>query len=139
MIITLHIIAVIFSLSVAVYADHMGYTWFRGKVLTLNAQKLHKIHTMMWIGLGALLITGFGLFWPAHQYLLTRPQFLVKMSFVAALIINGLVIGTLLDVTTKKKYQELTTREKIPLFISGVVSTASWIGALIAAFFIYPD
>lgn len=85
-----------------------------------------------------MIITGFLMFWPMREYLFTRPQFYAKMAFVVTLIVNGFVIGHLQDVATKKWFKELTLKEKLPLFISGGVSTLAWLGAAIGGFYILP-
>lgn len=120
-------------------ADHLGFDWIRGKKPMLNENEVHKYHTRVWIGLAGMIATGFLMFWPMREYLLERPQFLAKISFVLALIINGFVIGRLQKVSTTRKFTDLTLKEKLPLFISGAVSTISWISAAILAFFIVED
>ena len=86
-----------------------------------------------------MIVTGFALFWPTRHFLLTRPQFYVKMAFVVTLLANSFVIGKLKDTSTTRPCASLSTREKIPLFISGAVSTVSWLMATAAAFFLFPD
>lgn len=90
-------------------------------------------------GLVGMILTGFIMFWPMRDYLLDRWQFLLKMSFVLALVANGFVIGSIQKIATRKRYEELTRNEKLPMLISGVVSTVGWAGAAITAFFIVED
>lgn len=120
-------------------ADHMAFTWIRGKVITLNKESVETYHKRILIGLIFMIITGIVLAWPMKEYLLTRPQFFVKMGFVVALIVNSFVIGVLQKIAISKAYSSLTPREKIPLFISGAVSTISWLGAAAGGFFLIPD
>lgn len=86
-----------------------------------------------------MITTGLTLFWPMKEYLLTLPQFYIKMAFVATLICNGFVVGRLQKKASTRTFSSLSPRERTPLFISGAVSTLSWIGAIIAAFFLLPD
>lgn len=138
-ILPLHIISLIYVAWNVVHADHMGFNWIRSKVVTLNESTIKKYHHGSFIGLGLMIFTGLILFWPMREFLLTRPQFYAKMGFVTALFINGFVIGHLSKVSTSKSFASLTLGEKIPLFISGGVSTISWIGATIAALFLIPE
>ena len=120
-------------------ADYFGMLWIREKRKTLNEKKLRTLHTQAWIGLGLMITTGLTLFWPMKEYLLTLPQFYIKMAFVVTLICNGFVVGRLQKKASTRTFSSLSPRERTPLFISGAVSTLSWVGAIIAAFFLLPD
>lgn len=132
----LHLLSLLFVAWNVFHADHMGFDWIRGKVSVLNESVVKKYHTRTWIGLGLMIITGFILFWPMHEYLLGRTQFSIKMAFVVTLICNGFVINHLMKRATTHTFKELSFSEKLPLFISGAVSTIAWLGAAITAFFI---
>lgn len=120
-------------------ADHEAFSWIRGKKQTLNKKWLFKLHLWVGFGLIGMIISGGFLFWPARTYLLQNSlAFIIKMGFVAILIGNSFLIGGLLDVSATKPYASLTFAEKRPLFISGVLSSASWIGAALAALFLFP-
>lgn len=138
-ILPLHLLVLLYAVWNIFHADHLGLKWITGKINVLHKEDIRKYHVRVWIGLIGMIITGFIMFWPMHEYLLTRWQFLLKISFVIALVANGFAIGSIQDVATKKRFKELTLREKIPLFISGAVSSIGWIGAAIMAFFIIPD
>ncbi len=135
----LHLISLLYVAWNIVHADHMGFNWMRGKVDKLNDSEVKKYHHGSFIGLGLMIVTGIVLFWPMREFLLSRPQFYVKMGFVLALTINGVVIGYLSKISTTKTFSSLTLREKIPLFISGTVSTLSWIGAALGGLFLIPE
>jgi hypothetical protein len=132
----LHILSLIFVAWNIVLADHMGFEWIRGKISMLNKEKVSKYHIRTWIGLICMILTGSLLFWGERSYFLERIQFLIKMAFVIILICNGVVIGYLQKIAVTKKWNDLTLRQKLPLLISGAISTTAWIGAFIAAFFI---
>lgn len=134
----LHLMSLAFVAWNVVLADHMGFNWIRGKEQTLEEQKVRKYHIRTWIGLFLMIATGFTLFWPAREYLLTRTEFYVKMGFVVALFLNSFAIGRLSKISTEKTFASLSTKEKIPLIISGAISTISWIGAGIMALFLFP-
>jgi len=132
-----HIISLIFSGCVIVSADHDALLWLRGKKETLNPSRVELFHILTWIGLTALIITGFFLFYPARNFLIKSPIFILKMIFVAILVGNGFVIGSLSHVAKTRSFSSLQKGERVALFISGALSTVSWIGATITAFFIF--
>jgi hypothetical protein len=64
------------------------------------------------------------------SYLLSQTAFLVKMCFVAALVINGFLIGSVSRLASEKAFAELSSSERRRVFVSGAVSTIGWIGAV---------
>ena len=135
----LHLLSLAFVGWNVVLADHMGFTWMSGNKPLLDGKNVKKYHYRTLIGLGLMLVTGFMLFWPMREFLLTRTQFYIKMGFVLALVINSFVIGILSKIATIKSFTSLSVKEKIPLLISGAVSAVSWLGAILMAFFLIPD
>ncbi len=110
-------------------ADHSAFNWMRGKSEVISKRSLFMAHWIVTTALLGLVYTGLLLFWPQRDYLLTQPLFLVKMSFVAALLINAMVIEWLMHVAAVRPFNTLSTGQKMPLLISGAVSTLSWLGA----------
>lgn len=135
----LHLASLTYVAWNVVHADHLGFNWIRGKEQILDTLSVKKYHRGSWIGLGLMIVTGVILFFPMREFLLTRPQFYVKMAFVITLVCNGLVIGKLQHVATSRTFASLTFSEKLPLFISGAVSTLAWVGATLGGFFLIPD
>ncbi len=119
-------------------ADHEGMQWVSGKKPLLEWKKVFRLHLWVGFGLIGMLITGFLMFWPVRNYLLHNSlAFLIKMMFVAVLIGNSFLIGELTKISTKRTYASLSSAEKRPFFISGAVSTISWLGAATAALFLF--
>ena len=58
------------------------------------------------------------------------------MSFIIALIINGLIIGKIQKVAITHTWKNLNPKQRLPLIISGTVSTLCSLGAFTCAFFI---
>lgn len=133
----IHILSLIFSGCVIVTADHDAFSWFRGKKETLDPEKMELLHQLTWIGLTLLITTGFLLFYPARVFLLSNPVFITKMIFVTLLLGNGFAIGKLSHVAHTRPFSSLSKGERTKLFISGAISSISWIGATIAAFFLF--
>lgn len=131
---TLHIFSVLFSGGVIIAADKEAMGWFRGRTLTMNRSRVRIYHYLMWVGLGAVIVSGFFLFYPMWQFLVTNQLFIIKMLFVAILIINGILVGRLQDIALTRPYASLTLDEKLPLFASAAISVFSWLSAGILAF-----
>lgn len=119
-------------------ADHSALTWIRGKVDVVSPRLLLRLHWLVTIGLCGLIATGLLMFWPMRAYLMQEPQFWLKMSFVAALIVNSFIIDRLMHKATTHPFKSLTLAQKMPLFISGGISTLCWAGAATLAFFLLP-
>jgi hypothetical protein len=132
-----HILSLVFSLGLIVFADKQAFAWIRGKKLTLNAVLMRRVHLLMWAGLLLLAGSGLLLFLPMASYLLSQPLFIVKMFFVAILFVNAVLIGRLMEVATLRPFGSLSWVETLPLFVSGAVSTFSWACAIIIAFYFF--
>lgn len=134
----LHLASLAFAAWNIAHADHMAFTWMSGKTSLLDSKKVTKYHHGTWAGLILAIITGTITFFSVRSQI-QYPQFYVKMAFVSALVINSFVIGKLSKIPTTKTYASLSFKEKLPLFISGAVSTISWLGALAGGFFILAE
>lgn len=132
----IHIAAFFFSITFVVISDVHAGLWVWGKLPTLPQRRMLWLHRIVSLGLLVAAVSGVLLAWPVLDYLLATPAFIGKLIFVGALVINGVVIGRHLDLATERSFAELTTAERTPLFISGAVSTVSWIGAFILAGFL---
>jgi hypothetical protein len=135
----LHLLSLLYILWNIAHADHLGFSWMRGKIKILNEEKVHVYHRGSWVGLSCMLFTGFLLFLPMREYLLTRPQFYIKMAFVITLICNGFVIGKLQKTATTKTYASLSFYEKAPLVTSGAISITAWIGSIVTSFYLIEE
>ncbi|TSC55023.1 MAG: hypothetical protein LiPW30_489 [Parcubacteria group bacterium LiPW_30] len=133
----IHVAALVFSVVGIFLADHQAFNWILGKTPTLDKKTLLKYHHWVLLGLFLMIITGAILFWPMREYLLQDFVFGIKMFFVAVLIVNGFFIGKLMNVAIEKPYSTLSNRERFPLMLSGAASTTGWLGAFIAANFLF--
>lgn len=131
-----HIVILLFIFWNIFKADHSALSWIRGKVNILDSVKMKKLHDNVFYGLIGMTITGIGLYLLLQEKLSASPAFKIKMALVGVLFINSLIIYKLMPTASEKKYSELSTKEKLPLILSGVVSTLSWIGVLIAVTFL---
>lgn len=111
------------------YADSLAWSWFRGSRETLPLRHLKRAHYAVLTALCLIIASGLYMFWPISSYLLRQPLFLLKMGFVAVLIVNSFVIGEFMHVALRRPYRSLSRREKLPLAISGATSLLCWVGA----------
>lgn len=129
--VSVHVGILFATVGVILFADKEAISWVLGKKEVLKENRIKTLHTLMWFGLLGMVTTGVFLFWPLKPYLLTQPVFFIKMFFVLVLVINGFFIGKLMGIATQRRYKDLGRKEKIPLFISGAISTVAWVGAII--------
>ncbi len=127
----LHVVAIIVTGLCVLYSDEQGFEWMVGKKQTLDAAKVELLHIVVSVGLALIILTGGLRAIPALSYYLAQPAFIAKMVFVLALIINGFFIGKLSHMATTRTFASMSSRERIPLFISGGVSVLGWAGALL--------
>lgn len=132
---TLHLVAMILTILVVLYADHMGFRYFTGKSQTLSLKKVKLAHNLVFIGIGLLVVTGIIITIPMWTYMLTNPFFYTKMAFVATLIMNGIFIGQLMHKATMVPFNSLEKEEKRVLLISGAISGMSWLATILIGFF----
>jgi len=131
-----HIGAVFTTLAIVLSSDIYGVLWIFGKKETLQRVVIHRLHTVVWIGLFLIIGSGLLLFLPYQEYLLSDFAFRLKMLFVAFLFINAFVINTHMNIASTRSFNSLSVRERGTLLVSGSVSAAGWIGSFIAAQFI---
>lgn len=129
LLVLIHIGSLFLAAAGILFADHSAFNWIRGKTGAIGRAALFITHWVVTIALLSLVYTGLFLFWPQREYLLHQPLFLLKMVFVAALLINAIAIERLMHVAEAQPFASLTTGKKVRLFLSGAVSTLSWIGA----------
>lgn len=132
----LHIFALGFVACLILLADKEAFAWFRGKRLTLESERLHQYHVLTWSALLALTGTGILILYPLRLYLLTDLFFITKLFFVCALVVNAILIGRLQHIATLRSYASLSLGEKLPLMISGVVSTFSWVASAVLGYIV---
>lgn len=127
--IIVHILILIATACMIVYADHMGWTYMRGTAQTLSAKKVEFLHWGVWVGLMGMVSSGFFLAYDRFPYLISNPAFVIKLVFVGVLIVNAIFIGSLSRLAITVPYSSLTARQKMILTLSAGASTISWLGA----------
>ncbi len=126
-----HILFVIATGVTVLYSDEQALAWFLGKKALLHPKLVQTLHIIVTFGLAGVIITGGMLFLRSSDYYLHDTAFLIKMAFVAALVVNGYFIDTLSAIPTGRTFSSLSHRERLPLYVSGAISFAGWGGALL--------
>ena len=130
----IHELILFSTLAVVACADVVGLLWVLGRFSTLNARLMNALHLLVYVGLGGMIVTGLTMFSRDSEYLLSNPVFLVKMVFVATLVVNSFLIGAHLKVASEKPFAALPRGEKWRFIVSGVVSGFCWVGAMLLGF-----
>ncbi len=133
----LHIISFGFVLGVSALADKDAFSWMRGIQTTLDHKRLRTYHSLVWIGLIALIVSGFVMFYPMRASLLGDLLFDIKLVFVLILCVNALLIGRLTQVATLRPFASLSPRDRNALIASGAISVFGWACATAIAFYMF--
>lgn len=128
-----HVFAFLASLGIILTADKQAVAWVRGKKALLDGSFLRKLHLLLWATLGVQIATGAVLAYPMRAYLLGQPLFILKLLFVAILVLNAILIGRLMPAASERTFASLSFDEKLPFLMSGAISGMSWAAAAILA------
>jgi hypothetical protein len=134
-IVTLHLIALIVTAPMILYADHMGFRYFTGRASVLPERSVAWTHRLVFIGLFLLIVTGVMLTVPSWEAWFAKPAFYVKLGFVLTLLINGLFIQKLMTTAAHTPYALLPLSDKRTLITSGALSGIGWIASILIGFF----
>lgn len=125
-----HVGAIVLTVLFVLYADEQGIQWMLGKKKTLDKRRIEILHAIVGVGISLIILAGGLIAIPRLDYLLTNTTFLIKMGFVGVLIINAFFIDTLSRIASEKPFRELTQKERVPVLLSGALSVAGWVGAI---------
>lgn len=131
-----HILILLVTLFFIFKSDKLAFAWMRGSIQTMDMKMVHKYHGIVAAGLLGMIVTGYLMFSSRSARFLSNPAFMVKMLFVAFLAINAIAITFLMKIAGERTYASLSAKEKIPLVISGGISTVGWLGAIVCAMFL---
>jgi len=137
-----HLLGVVIGMGAAFMTDMMFIKSTKDKII--NEKEISFIalgSRMVWIGLFLIIISGISLFALSPEEYLNSSKFLAKMVIVAILTINGIFFHFKhLPFLRKNLNQDLTKSENfrnnsMTLFISGGISSISWLSALTLGIF----
>jgi len=129
----LHLTILAATAIVIAIADHDAFQYVTGKSQVLDPKRTKLLHGLVWAGLLGMIGSSLLMAWPAIPALISVPGFVIKMLFVAMLVVNAIFIGDLMHVAFERPFSLLSGVEKTRLMISGAVSTIGWVGAVTAA------
>ncbi len=131
MLTVIHIIIVIGTGLIVLYSDEQALLWVLGKKSMLHPARITFLHRAVSVGLALLFITGGLLYLRAVPFYLSDTTFIVKMTAITALILNTYFIERFSHIAMSRTFSSLSTPERLPLFISGGVSVAGWVTAIL--------
>ena len=131
----LHLLALAVSAVFILAADHAGWQYFRGTKATLPLTRITFYHRAVWVGLLGMILTG-ALLLVEDPDVLEEGAFYVKLLMVAALVVNGVLIGKLSHVAATTPFANLDQHTRAKLLLSGVVSASCWLGAALIGFLV---
>lgn len=140
----LHILGVVFGLGAATVTDLLFVDFMRNfRVERREAEIMELLSKIIWVGLGLLLISGLALFLPRWEAFLASDRFLMKMTAVGAVILNGVFLNLWIQPRARKisfvktgetraiseEEKERRVRLRRGAFALGGISFVSWYGA----------
>jgi hypothetical protein len=132
-----HLVSMCAAVVLVFFADKQAFAWVIGKRQTLDKTPVRTLHLLTWIALLSLMVSGFFLLWPNNLHLLEDSFFIIKLVGVGLLFVNGIVIGRLIPIALTRTFASLTWKERMPLILSGLVSSASWASILAIAYILF--
>jgi uncharacterized membrane protein len=136
----IHLFGVAIGAGGAFTSDGIFFASLRDKKISKDEFGIMKYSSQMtWLGLILLIISGVGLFGMNPEYLSQSAKFLLKMTIVGTLLLNGIVFHLAHLPFIGKHVGELLVKKNKPndledtpyLLFSGVVSLTSWVLAII--------
>lgn len=142
----LHILGVVFGLGGATVTDVMFFRFMRNYRVDESEAAIMKILSIVvWVGLGVLIVSGLAMFLPRWELFVGSDRFLMKMTVVAVVLINGLALNLWLQPRARRisfvepgsPLTEGEVRERVRVrrmaFALGSISVVGWYGAFALA------
>lgn len=134
----LHVFGAILGAGGAFMSDIMFFATVKDGIINKEELRFMRLGgNVVWTGLIILIISGILLFYTDPVFYANSQKFLVKVSIVVIILINGIIFHTI-HLPHLKNHQEIefaksnTFKEKASfVMISGAVSMVSWISTVI--------
>lgn len=129
-----HVLCVVIGMGAAIVADIL-FSFFAHdrKISMYEAKIIRLLSKVVAVALGGIVLSGFCIFLSDPAKYLASSKFLIKMTVVGVLCINGYLLHKyVFSHITEKGYlvsSKLATRRNIS-FALGAVSLVSWLGAM---------
>ncbi len=139
-IIIIHALAAAVGLGAATVSDVFFFKFMKDYRISENEHEMVKtLSNVIWAALGLIVLTGIGLFIPKSEILLQSTKFLIKMTGIGVLIVNGLFLNLLvsprlIEITFREDHNhkdgELHLLRKLS-FVFGSISIVTWYGVFV--------
>jgi len=133
-----HIIGVAFGAGAAFVGDIIFINSVKDKHLSQSENRLlDLIGTVVWLGLGILVLSGLGLVWQRPDIFLNSGKFWAKMTIVLIIALNGLFFHFAHRPVFKKSVgsefsnEHTIIKRRKWLMVSGAISVTSWMYVII--------
>jgi len=134
----LHVFGAIFGAGAAFMGDAIFLKTVKSGVIGSKEFGFMKLSSkMVWVGVFILVVSGILLFYTNPALYLGSSKFLVKVTIVAIIIING-VIFHLVHIPHLKNHLDIRFNESVTftknlsfLVLSGAISMVSWVSTVI--------
>lgn len=133
----IHVIGAVLGAGGALVSDGLFFTSIKdGRLSNTEIRFLKLTSTLIWLGLGILILSGIALFALDPAYYLASSKFLAKISIVGVIAVNGLFFHFIHTPHMEHARGEYLPRygtflrQSKPLFVSGAVSLTSWLCTL---------
>ena len=141
-IIIAHVLCVAIGLGGATITDVLFFKFLRDfKISNFESKVMDSLSVVIWTALGGIVLTGLLLLLSSPEYYLASSKFLAKMSIVAVLICNGVVLNIFIAPKMTKIFSrvgkgsaEIQSFRKWA-FACGAVSMVSWYSAFLLGSF----
>jgi hypothetical protein len=91
---TAHIFGLVLGLGGATMTDVMFFTFLKNyRISEGQAGVMHTMSTVVWVGLGLLLLSGLALYLPGMAEYNASDRFLTKMTAVGVVFVNGIFLN----------------------------------------------
>lgn len=134
----LHVFGAILGAGGAFMSDIMFFSTIKDGTITKEELRFIRLGGyVVWTGLITLIISGILLFYTDPVFYSNSQKFLVKVSVVGIIFLNGILFHTI-HLPHLKKHQEIDFRNSKSfkdkssfIIVSGVISMISWIATVI--------
>lgn len=134
-----HVLSVIAGMGAALVSDVMFNMFLKGsrQISASESKILYRLSGMIWVSIFLIIATGTAIFLSNPEFYGHSDKFLLKMTVVFGIILNGIVFWLYLHPKlTRIKFGEVTLtpsleRARSIAFASGAFSFVSWLVAFI--------
>lgn len=134
----IHVFSVVIGMGTALVSDVLFNVYVKDKKINPTENKtLQILSRIVWIGLGFIVLSGFAIFLSDPSEHVNSVSFLVKMSIVLVLIINGFLFWKIthkalrkINFTDTNIHHKYVRIRKLS-FAFGAISVVSWLSAFV--------